>query len=337
MCTAITYHTKEHYFGRNLDLEYSYEEQVVVTPRNYEFAFREVPLMRSHYAMIGMAYVQEGYPLYYEATNEKGLSMAGLNFPENAFYGEVIPGKDNVAPFELIPWILGQCTTIAEVKCLLDTIQIADIAFSDELPPSPLHWIIADKESAITVESVREGLKIYENPIGVLTNNPTFDYHMMNLNNYMNLSNQTPENRFAKDVPLKEYSRGMGALGLPGDLSSASRFVRMAFNKLNSVAEGSKGQYENADEKQDVEELASVGQFFHLLDSVVMSRGALQMPNGLYEVTVYSCCCNVDRGIYYYTTYENRQINGVDMHKENLDGNEIVVYPLRKEQKIMLH
>lgn len=337
MCTAITYHTKEHYFGRNLDLEYSYEEQVVVTPRNYEFAFREVSLMRSHYAMIGMAYVQEGYPLYYEATNEKGLSMAGLNFPENAFYGEVIPGKDNVAPFELIPWILGQCTTIAEVKCLLDTIQIADLAFSDELPPSPLHWIIADKESAITVESVREGLKIYENPIGVLTNNPTFDYHMMNLNNYMNLSNQTPENRFAKDVPLKEYSRGMGALGLPGDLSSASRFVRMAFNKLNSVAEGSKGQYENADEKQDVEELASVGQFFHLLDSVVMSRGALQMPNGLYEVTVYSCCCNVDRGIYYYTTYENRQINGVDMHKENLDGNEIVVYPLRKEQKIMLH
>lgn len=321
MCTAITYNTKDHYFGRNLDLEYSYKEQVVITPGNYVFTFRKAGVLRSHYAMIGMAYVQEGYPLYYEATNEKGLSMAGLNFPENAYYGEMIPGKDNVAPFELIPWILGQCSALAEVRRLLENLQVADLAFSKELPPSPLHWIIADKEAAITAEAVSGRLKVYENTIGVLTNNPTFDYHMMNLNNYMNLSNQTPVNRFAKDVPLKEYSRGMGALGLPGDLSSTSRFVRMAFNKLNSVVE-------------EESEEASVGQFFHLLDSVAMTTGALQMPNGRYDRTVYSCCCNVDRGIYYYTTYENRQICAVDMHKEDLEGEEIVAYPLLKSQKI---
>lgn len=321
MCTAITYHTKEHYFGRNLDLEYSYEEQVVITPRNYVFEFRKAGVMRSHYAMIGMAYVKEGYPLYYEATNEKGLSMAGLNFPENAYYGEILPEKDNVAPFELIPWILGQCATLAEVKCLLEYLQVADIAFSKELPPSPLHWMIADKEAAITVEAVSGGLKVYENTIGVLTNNPTFDYHLMNLNNYMNLSNQTPTNRFAKDVQLKEYSRGMGALGLPGDLSSASRFVRMAFNKLNSVVEN-EGEAE------------SVTQFFHLLDSVAMTKGALQMPSGLYDRTIYSCCCNVDRGIYYYVTYENRQISAVEMWKADLDGTEVVAWPLRKKQEI---
>ena len=181
--------------------------------------------------------------------------------------------------------------------------------------------MIADKECALTVEAVTEGLKVYDNPIGVLTNNPTFDYHMMNLNNYMNLSNQTPENRFAKGVPLKEYSRGMGAIGLPGDLSSASRFVRMAFNKLNSAVE-------------EESEEASVGQFFHLLDSVAMTTGALQMPSGLYDKTVYSCCCNADRGIYYYITYENRQISAVDMRKEDLEGEEIVAYPLLKSQKI---
>ncbi len=322
MCTAITYHTADHYFGRNLDLEYSYEEQVVITPRNYKFEFRSAGTLRSHYAMIGMAYVQEGYPLYYEATNEKGLSMAGLNFPGNAYYGEILPGKDNVASFELIPWILGQCATLAEVKCLLEYIQVADIAFSEKLPPSPLHWMIADKEAAITVEAVREGLKIYDNPIGVLTNNPTFDYHMMNLNNYMGLSNQPASNRLAKEMDLKEYSRGMGAMGLPGDLSSASRFVRMAFHKWNSVVE-----------KTGEEE--SVAQFFHLLDSVAMPKGSLQMPSGLYEITVYSCCCNVDRGIYYYTTYENRQINAVDMWKVDLNGLEIVAYPLKKEQNIM--
>jgi len=331
MCTAITYHTKDHYFGRNLDLEYSYEEQVVVTPRNYVFSFRKAGTMKSHYAMIGMAYVQKGYPLYYEATNEKGLSMAGLNFPENAYYEEALPGKDNVASFELIPWVLGQCTTVAEVKCLLEHINIANLAFSEALPPSPLHWIIADKECAITVEAVKEGLKVYDNPIGVLTNNPTFDYHMMNLNNYLNLSNQAPMNRFAKDMPLKEYSRGMGALGLPGDLSSASRFVRMAFNKLNSVVEiGGK------DTGSVIYEKASVGQFFHLLDSVAMTAGALQMPNGLYDKTVYSCCCNTDSGVYYYTTYGNRQISAVDMRKENLEGKEVVAYPLQKEQRIWL-
>lgn len=342
MCTAITYHTKDHYFGRNLDLEYSYEEQVVITPRNYVFEFRKAGIMKNHYAMIGMAYVQNDYPLYYEATNEKGLSAAGLNFPENAYYGDIMPEKDNVAPFELIPWILGQCATLAEVKVLLEYIQIADIAFSSALLPSPLHWIIADKEAALTVEAVRDGLKIYENAIGVLTNNPTFDYHMMNLNNYMHLSNQTPVNRFAKDVPLKEYSRGMGALGLPGDLSSASRFVRMAFNKLNSVVEAGVGGAGvcNTDAKTNVDmsdefENASVGQFFHLLDSVAMTNGALQMPDGLYEKTIYSCCCNADRGIYYYITYENRQICAVDMWEEDLNGSEILEYPLHKSQNVM--
>ena len=321
MCTAINYHAKEHYFGRNLDLEYSYEEQVVITPRNYVFEFRQMPPMKRHYAMIGMAYVQAGYPLYYEATNERGLSVAGLNFPENAYYGEVLQDKENVAPFEFVPWILGQCANLTEVRELLGNIQIANIAFSQKLPPSPLHWMITDKESAITVEAVREGIKVYDNSIGVLTNNPTFDYHMMNLNNYMNLSNQAPINRFAKGTQLKEYSRGMGALGLPGDLSSASRFVRMAFNKLNSVVE-------------DKSEEANVGQFFHLLDSVSMTAGALQMPSGLYDKTVYSCCCNTDRGIYYYTTYENRQICAVDMWKEDLEEAAVIAYPLQKKQKI---
>ena len=118
MCTAITYQTNHHYFGRNLDLEYSYRETVTVTPRNYPFTFRSGTRWEQHYAMIGMAYVQEGYPLYYEATNEKGLSAAGLNFPGNAVYHPYAEGKHNVAPFELIPWLLGQCATLQEARAL---------------------------------------------------------------------------------------------------------------------------------------------------------------------------------------------------------------------------
>lgn len=320
MCTAITYKTKDHYFGRTLDLEYTYEEQVTVTPRNYEFEFRTKGSVKNRYAIIGMATVAENYPLYYEATNEYGLSMAGLNFPGNAHYFPMEEGKDNIAPFELIPWILSQCKDLKEAKMLLAKINLCNIHFSDRFPLSPLHWILADKEGAITVESIEGGLRIYENPVGVLTNNPAFDYHMTHLCDYMNVTPLSPENRFG-DVTLTTYSRGMGAIGLPGDLSSASRFVRAAFVKLNSVS----GDSENE----------SVNQFFHILGAVEQQRGCARLPDGSFEITVYTSCMNTDKGIYYYTTYENCCISAVDMHRCELEGKELYTYPLIKKQEII--
>ena len=210
MCTAATYVTKDHYFGRNLDLEFSYNETVTVTPRNYPFQFRKVKALESHYAMIGTAFVVDNYPLYYDATNEKGLSMAGLNFPENADYKQEAEGKDNVTPFEFIPWILGQRSTIKEVKELLGRINLININFSEKLPLSPLHWMISDRNESITVESVKEGMKIYDNPVGILTNNPTFDIQIFNLNNYVNVTREIAENRFSSAIALDVYSRGMG-------------------------------------------------------------------------------------------------------------------------------
>lgn len=319
MCTAITYTTKDHYFGRNLDLQFSYNETVTITPRNYIFNFRKMGALVNHYAFIGIAYVADDYPLYYDATNEKGLSIAGLNFPENADYKPYAECKDNITPFELIPWILGQCTTVTEAEALLKRINLLKENFSDKLPLSPLHWIIADKERSITLESVKEGIKIYANPIGVLTNNPTFEHQIFNLNNYIHLSNEQPQNNFGgKTHPLQLdlYSNGMGGLGLPGDTSSMSRFVKAAFVKLNSVSGDS--------------ETESISQFFHILKSVEMQNGIVAMGKDLYEKTIYSSCCNVDKGIYYYTTYENSQVCAVDMHKEDLDGSKLVSYPLDK-------
>lgn len=320
MCTAISFTTKDHYFGRNLDLEYSYIETVTITPRNYPLLFRKKESLNTHYAMIGIAYVHNGYPLYYDATNEMGLSMAGLNFPGNADYKPEISEKDNITPFEFIPWILGQCSTVKDAKVLLDKINLLEEHYNNKLPLSPLHWMISDRESSITVESVKDGLKIYENPVGVLTNNPTFDMQLFHLNNYMNLSPQKPENRFSDKVKLTRYSNGMGALGMPGDWSSQSRFVKTAFTKLNSVCGTSEEE--------------SVSQFFHILGSVEHQRGCVDMGNNLYEITLYSSCCNTDKGIYYYRTYENSQITAVDMFRENLDGEKVITYPLIKEQQI---
>lgn len=320
MCTAATYKTKNHYFGRNLDLEYSYQETVTVTPRNYPFSFRKMGSIPSHYAIIGMAYVSGDYPLYYDATNEKGLSMAGLNFPDNAYYPDYDSSKDNVSPFEFIPWILGQCSNISETQKMLSKINLVNINYSEELPLSPLHWIIADRDTSIVIESTRDGLRIHDNPVGILTNNPPFDYQLFRLNHYMALSTEQPENHFSRTLSLKPYSRGMGALGLPGDLSSQSRFIKAAFTKMNSRSGDSESE--------------SISQFFHILTSVEQQQGLVHMGAGAYEITLYSSCCNTDKGIYYYTTYGNHQISAVDMHKEDLEGTHLACYPLIKNQQI---
>ena len=321
MCTAATYKTKDHYFGRNLDYEFSYNETVTVTPRNYPFHFRRMGDMPSHYAMIGMAFVQQDYPLYYDATNEKGLSMAGLNFPSNARYLPLDPDRDNIASFEFIPWILGQCATVKEVREKLAHMSLWDEAFSPQLPPSPLHWMISDREESIVVEPMADGIKIFDNPVGVMTNNPTFDFHLLNLANYMHVSRSDPENRMAPDLSLPLYSRGMGGIGIPGDLSSASRFIKAAFTRLNSMSGDSESE--------------SVSQFFHILGSVAQQKGCCQVAHG-FEYTIYTSCCNTDKGIYYYTTYENGQITGVDMHHEDLEGTALVSYPLVQGQQIKM-
>lgn len=311
MCTAVSLGS---YFGRNLDLERSYGECVIITPRNYCFNMRTLPKKERHYAMIGMGVAVKGYPLYYEATNEKGLSMAGLNFPQNACYKPFDDNKDNVTPFEFIPYILGECESVREAEVLLERINLVDISFSEELPLSPLHWIISDKEKSITVESLKDGLKVWDNPYGVLTNNPTFDWHLININNYMCLHEGVGENKISLRHSFNNYSLGMGAIGLPGDYSSASRFVRAVFIKEKSPC------FESEKE--------CVSHFFHILGGVAMPKGCVMTPGGECEYTRYSCCCNTDNGIYYYTTYDNSNITAVNMHSVNLDGEEIYTFRL---------
>lgn len=320
MCTAATYKTKNFYFGRTLDYEFSYGDEVTVTPRNYSFKFRHMGERKSHYAMIGMAYVADDYPLYYDAVNERGLGMAGLNFVGNAKYQDVQAGCENVAQFEFIPWILSQCATVSEARKALEKMNLVGTPYSEKLPCASLHWMIADKHAAIVVECVEDGLHVYDNPVGVLTNNPPFPVQMFMLNNYMHVSPSQPENHFAKELPLAAYSRGMGGLGLPGDLSSASRFAKVAFTKMHAISGESEAE--------------SVSQFFHILGSVEQQRGCCEVEPGKYEITIYTSCVNADKGIYYYTTYENHQIRAVDMHRENLDGDTLRRYPLINEEQI---
>ena len=320
MCTCINLKTKDNYFGRNLDLEYRFNEKVVITPRNYEFKLKNKTKIKTKYSMIGMATVVEKYPLYAEATNEKGLSMAGLYFPKNAYFFNEDNSKLNLAPYELIPYFLGLYSKVSEIKEIILNLNITNIPFAENLSVSELHWMISDDNECIVVEQMKEGMKIYENPIGVLTNNPPFNYHLNNINNYSNLTPYYEKNRFSDKINLEQYGQGMGAIGLPGDNSPASRFVRAAFNKLNSVC-------------SDDEE-SSVTQFFHILDSVAMVQGSTITKEGKKDITTYSCCINTSKGIYYYKTYTNNQIIAIKMSEAHKEKEELSIYDLIEKQQI---
>ena len=320
MCTSIAMFQKGGCFGRNLDLEYSFGEQVAVMPRRFPLVFRQQPARAQHLAMIGMANVAGNCPLYAEAVNEKGLYMAGLNFPGNAWYPPQVPdGFDAVAPYELIPWVLGSCETLAQARERLARFRPLGIPFAEGMPLAPLHWHIADSAGAAVLEATREGVFLYDDPVGVLTNNPPFPFHQMNLRQYQTLSPNPPENRLAPGVDLEPFGQGMGAIGLPGDASPASRYVRAAYYKLNSPL--------------PEDEAAQVTQFFHLLDAVSMVRGGVATPEGRYDITTYSCCCCA--GVYYYKTYGNNRITAVRLAGTDLDGESLSLFPLRVQQDVV--
>lgn len=320
MCTAITYNSNAFYFGRTLDYEIGFGEKIVLTPRNYVFNFTGGKKLKQHYSVLGMARVEENYPLYFDACNEKGLCIAALNFVGNAHYEKEKNKAENVAAFELISYILCFCENVNTARKIIARINITDTPFNNKLSNAPLHWIIADKKECITVEAVKSGINVYENKVGILTNNPSFNTQLFHLNNFMNLSPKNPTNSFSEKLNLFCYSRGMGAIGLPGDFSSQSRFVRAAFLKNNSPTFNT--------------EKENISQFFHIMDSVKVPLGSVTVENHSFDKTIYTSCINADSRVYYYTTYENRNINAVYMDKENLNGNSLCIFNLITKQKI---
>lgn len=321
MCTSIAMKTSDFYFGRTMDLDYEFHTSVVITPRNYPVTFRRSSVLRRHNAIIGMASVLDDYPLYAEAANEKGLCMAALNFPDNAYYpDEEDPRKTNISPFELFHWILGQCGTVEEARRLLDSTHLVNIPFSSSLPLTPLHWHIADQTCSATLENTRDGLHLYDNSVGVLTNNPAFHFQLTNLCQYMNLISGFPRNCFSELEGIAPFGQGLGSFGLPGDYSPSSRFVKAAYLLLNSVC--------------DKDDSSSLAQLFHLLDSVSIVKGSVLSQRDACDMTTYACCINATKGIYYYKTYTNSQFTAVNLRHENLNASTLRIFPLSISQQI---
>lgn len=310
MCTAINETRGRHLFGRTLDLEYSLSEQAVIVPRHFELNFLHEPSLKNHLAIIGIAHVSNGTPLYYDAANEAGLAAAGLNFGGSAKYSKLQKSTRNISSFELIPWVLGQCKSVSEAAELLGNTTLTDDSFSTSLPATPMHWLIGDRTGSIAVEPTADGLKIREDPFGVLTNEPPLDYHQTNLKNYMSLTPMPPQNALCPDIQLKPYSRGMGAIGLPGDFSSASRFVRAVFVKSHTLPES--------------DEPTAVNRFFRIMDSVSVPRGCIITDGGKAVSTVYASCADTENATYYFSTYGDRSIRFLRLNDAELDSDKII-------------
>lgn len=312
MCTAIRF--DEKIFGRTFDFERSFGEKIVVTPREK----MRVGEANNRYAIMGVGIKNEGTPLYFDGINEWGLTIGALNFPGCAVYHNPSPGQTGVSSAHLISLVLGFCRSVAEARNMLDKMCITSDGADENTPPTPLHWMIADSREAIVVESVSEGLMVYDNPVGVLTNSPDFPYQLTRLADYSSVSTENPKTTLGGQ-PL--YSRGMGGIGLPGDYSSTSRFVRAAFVKANSVKAG--------------DHTADISRAFHILSAVSLPLGCVVTDDGAPVSTIYTVCADMEKPGYYLTTASCRTIRQISLTDELIEGDEIMTFPIYREEMIL--
>lgn len=281
MCTALALCRQKRWFCRTLDIETPYGETVVLAPR----LFRHLGCDGTQLAMLGMAHLYSGAPLYYDAMNECGLAMAALRFPEYAVYHPKGEGKESVASFALIPRVLGSCRSIEEAKETLLGLTVTDEGVSSELLPTPLHWMISDGRRALAVEPLEGGLSVCDAKYGVLTNAP-------------------PILRQNENPHLK-ILEGEDAAGLPGDFSSPSRYVRMAY-----IA-------------QSAREIDTPDKCFSLMDCVSVPEGAATGIDGRPIFTRYTACMDLSAGRYFFATATHRAPREVDLRDGNLETAEL--------------
>lgn len=315
MCTGIRFIDKDNnlYFGRNLDIECDCGQTVIVTPRNFKFKLNEMPDIVINKAIIGMGISLPQTPLYFDAANEDGLCMAGLNFPGNAyFYEHIEEGKMNITPNEFLMWTLGTFSKVSEVEEQLSNVRLINEPVSPQIPVAPLHWIISDAEKSIVVEQTKDGLKVYENTVGVLTNNPSFPWHLTNLNNYVGISNQDKAPTQWSNQKVKAFGVGSGTVGLPGDSTPPSRFVRAAY-ALHS--------YPDVDG-----EIENVTKFFNILRNVAMPLGTVVNLDGKQEFTVYTSCYSAISKTYYYEKYNDFNTKKYKLNEENMNADDLVIF-----------
>jgi choloylglycine hydrolase len=330
-CTGITIKPKDGsvIFARTLEFAADLQSNILIVPRGQEYvgtAPGGKPGLRwkTKYGTVGanafdMSVVVDGL-------NEKGLQVGLFYFPGFARYQEVKSedvGKA-LAPWEVSSYLLGTCADVKEAVAAARNVLVGEVVQKDMGFVPPVHLIVTDASgSSMVLEWVGGELRVHANPFGVMANSPTFDWHMTNLSNYVTLTRKNVERIDLAGKEIKGLGQGSGMLGLPGDFTPPSRFVRaVAFSRTAVPVETAK---------------AGVLQAFHILNQFDIPKGAAQgMEHGqeVYDYTLWTSASDLKNLRYYFRTFDNSRIRMVDMKTVNLDGDEIKTISMTGEETI---
>lgn len=328
-CTGIRLETTggDVVYGRTLEFGKNIDSEIIVVPRGYAYVGvtpdgQPGLSWKTQYAFMGPNASQ--LPVTVDGINEKGLAVGLFYFPGYAGYQKTTPADDSktIGPWQLGTWILGNFRTVAEVKAHINDIKVANVNLAAWGIVPPVHYIVHDRTgNSLVIEYVNGELHTYDNPIGVFTNSPTFDWQMTNLRNYLNLFAINIPERKMKNITLKTFGQGSGLVGLPGDFTAPSRFVR-AFVLTQSAV-------------HDQTTTQTVAQAFHILNQFDIPVGVIRdRSNGevAYDYTQWTTVADLTNLRYYVTTAQDRDIRYVDLMKQNLDAKDIVYYPINQTQ-----
>ena len=279
------------------------------------------------YGMIGANAL--GFPVIVDGINEQGLFVSDLYFPGYAGYADVTPenAPRAMASYEFGNWLLGNFATVDEVRAHLQDIVLVSTAVEALGGPPPLHFIIRDRSGkSLVIEPIEGKLKVYDDPVGVLTNSPSLDWHLTNLRNYNGLTAQnTPSLQLGGNFALPQFGQGTGMFGLPGDATPPSRFVRAVAYSQTALPVSTAAE--------------AVLQVFHIMNSFDIPLGSVRDKSGdaiHIDYTVWTSVADLRNDRWYFRTYNDQAIRLVDLHKAlAAAGNKVQFIPMSSEQTII--
>lgn len=331
-CTGIQLKAKDGAFvsGRTVEFGISLDLNGVVVPRNYAL-HGTLPdgstglQYKSKYAVIGGAMF--GTSDVADGLNEKGLVVGDFYFPGYAGYTTITTSNKGKAlsPTEFSNWILTQFATVDEVKQGIKSVVIVGTTPKGWPVLPPFHYVVYDKTgNSIVIEPINGELKVYDNPLGILTNSPGFDWHMTNLANYTNLSPINVPVKTIDGVTLQQFGNGSGLHGLPGDFTPPSRFIRAAVFSSTAIPAATSQQ--------------AVLQAFHILNQFDIPVGAVREQQNGQTVDEYTLATTVkdpNALKYYFKTYDDQTIKVIDFSKVNLNAPSIKSISMKGTQSII--
>lgn len=326
MCTSLTFQTTagDQFLARTMDFAFELGGRPVAIPRNHHFSSVTNPDgFDAPYSFVGTGRDLNGY-VFVDGVNEHGVSAAALYFAGQAHYADqTVTDQVNLAPHEVVMWILGNVKSAAELGERLDTLNIMEAAAPLLNIVVPLHWIISDKTGATYVlEREADGMHFMENPVGVMTNTPDFNWHLKNLQNYVNLQPTPHPSRQYGDLEVSAFGPGSGALGMPGDYTSVARFVRTVFMRQHTDAVETDAEAVNA--------------LSHMLNSVEIPKGVKIQDNGTSDYTQYRAYMSMNEPAFYIQPYADQAITRVGLTEELMTAAQPTEFALKTTQQFNL-